>query len=144
MKFILVLLVIAGALLALVLGVWAIHHVTLGISHWWHGDKPADNEEKGEGSPGQAATQGTAARHNAVEQLPDRFTPCKIHIERITDLYTDGDPVWVLPARWPKKKAILYSGHGHLVIEGDDIHVGDWEFWSDDPNKVALVRVFGK
>jgi len=84
--------------------------------------------------------------HQSVQQFPDRFTPCHFEIKEIRDLYTDGEPVYILPPGWSKKDAILYGGHGHLTIEGGNIHAGDWSFWAagDDPNKVVLIRVLGK
>jgi len=77
-----------------------------------------------------------------VVQLPDRTTPCTIDIKKVQDIYTDGEAVYMLPPGWPRDKAILYSGKGHLVVEGGNIHAGTWEFWSADPARVALIRIF--
>ncbi|MEI8174684.1 MAG: hypothetical protein WCG28_01910, partial [bacterium] len=77
-----------------------------------------------------------------VVQLPDQATPCTIDIAEIRDIYTDGEAVYVLPPGWSPDKAISYSGKGHLVIQGGDIHSGKWKFWSADSNKIVLIRVF--
>ena len=79
-----------------------------------------------------------------VRQFADCTTPCTMDIVEIRDIYTDGDPVYMLPPGWSRPKAILYSGKGHLIVQGGDIHSGHWEFWSADPKRVVLVRVFGK
>ena len=80
-----------------------------------------------------------------VRQLPDQTAPCKMTIAEIRDLYTDGEPVFMLPPGWPRSKAIRYSGKGHLIVQGGNIRSGEWEFWSaNDPKKVVLIRVFGK
>jgi len=80
-----------------------------------------------------------------VRQLPDCTTPCTMGIAEIRDIYTDGEPVFMLPPGWSREKAIRYSGKGHIVVEGGNIHIGKWQFWSaDDPTKVVLIRVFGR
>jgi hypothetical protein len=77
-----------------------------------------------------------------VVQLPDQVTPCTIDITEIRDIYTDGEPVWILPPEWPESRAIYYSGKGHLVIQGGDIHAGEWKFWSATAkNNAVLIRV---
>jgi hypothetical protein len=83
---------------------------------------------------------------NTVQQLPDCYTPCTMEIAEIRDLYTDGEPVFMLPPGWPESRAIRYSGRGHLVLKGGTIRTGEWEFWSaTNPNRTdVLIRVFGK
>lgn len=112
----------------------------------------AEKKAKAEEANRVAAT-AYAANHppvtrtvgNPVLQMPDRTTPCVIKIKEIHDLYTDGEPIYALPPGWPREKAVLYSGHGHMTLEGGNIHEGDWEFWSaDNPKKSVLIRVFGK
>ena len=77
-----------------------------------------------------------------VVQMPDCPTPCTMEIEEIRDLYTDGEAIYALPPGWPEEDKILYSGKGHVVIEGGNIRPGTWRFWSVDPAKVVGVRVF--
>jgi hypothetical protein len=78
-----------------------------------------------------------------VVQLPDHTTPCTIDIKEIRDLYTDGYPIWALPPGWPEEKKIFYSGRGHVIVQGGDIHSGTWKFWSADTNKTAvMIRIF--
>jgi len=78
-----------------------------------------------------------------VVQMPDRYTPCTFGIPRIRDLYTDGEPIWMLPVGWPESEKIYYSGKGHLKVTGGNIPGGEWKFWSaNDPNKVVLIRIF--
>ncbi len=77
-----------------------------------------------------------------VVQMPDQTTPCTIDIAEIRDIYTDGEPIWILPPGWSESKKIYYSGKGHLVVQGGDIHSGVWKFWSGDTNKVVLIRIF--
>jgi hypothetical protein len=92
--------------------------------------------------PPAAPTQPAAP---VVRQLPDCTTPCTMGIAEIRDIYTDGEPVFMLPPGWSREKAIRYSGKGHIVVEGGNIHIGKWQFWSaDDPTKVVLIRVFGR
>jgi len=97
----------------------------------------------------QAATlaaQPPAPAH-VVEQFPDCYTPCEIRIEKIRDLYTDGDPIYALPPGWHEDRKILYSGKGHLVVQGGNIRSGLWKFRSADekePDKAVLIRVFGR
>lgn len=96
-----------------------------------------------------ACVEGTpplppAPRVRQVVQMPDCTTPCTMDITEIRDIYTDSEPVFMLPPGWSRSKAIQYSGKGHLIVEGGDIHSGRWEFWSVDPKKVVLIRVFAK
>jgi len=77
-----------------------------------------------------------------VVQMPDCATPCTIDIAEIRDIYTDGEPIYALPPGWSESNKIYYSGKGHLVVQGGDIHSGQWKFWSADPSKVVLIRVF--
>ena len=81
-------------------------------------------------------------QHKQVVQMPDCPTPCTMEIEEIRDLYTDGEAIYALPPGWPEEDKILYSGKGHVVIEGGNIRPGTWRFWSVDPAKVVGVRVF--
>jgi len=77
-----------------------------------------------------------------VRQLPDCYTPCSMEISEIRDLYTDGESIKMLPPGWDRRNAITYLGRGHLIVEGGNIRSGRWEFWSADPKRVALIRVF--
>jgi hypothetical protein len=89
----------------------------------------------------------TNTNQEAVQQLPDEFTPCKFYIKGIKDLYTDAEPIYALPPDWPREKAIYYSGKGHVVVKdgGNTIKEGYWEFWSaQDPKKKVLIRIIGK
>ncbi len=80
-------------------------------------------------------------------QFPDRVTPCEIYVgKELRDLYTDGDPVYVLPPNEPRSNAVLYSGHGHLVLKlPNGKGIGKWGFWSANTAKPeVLIRGFGK
>ncbi len=90
----------------------------------------------------KAIEAATTAPVQSVVQLPDRATPCTMDIRKVRDIYTDGEAVYMLPPGWSRERAILYPGKGHLVIEGGNIHAGKWEFWSEDPKKVVLIRIF--
>lgn len=92
-----------------------------------------------------SAPQSTPKPAKRVVQLPDRMTPCKIWIDEIQDLYTDAEPIYALPPGWRREDAVFYSGKGHMVLSGGNIHAGDWEFWSaEDPSKEVLIRAFAK
>lgn len=98
-------------------------------------------KEKEETKKTEATATTTPVRQ--VVQLPDCPTPCRIYIRQVQDLYTDGEPVYVLPPKWAEEKKILYKGHGHLILEGGNIHEGWWRFWSaTDPKKVVTIRAF--
>ena len=80
-----------------------------------------------------------------VLQLPDCHTPCEKNILQITDLYTDGEPIFAQPPGWDKKDAIFYSGKGNLIIHAGNINPGKWSFWSaNNPKRNVLIRVFGR
>lgn len=101
--------------------------------------------DKTSSSPTPTAPKAAVPAAKQVLQLPDCKTPCTMKIAEVRDIYTDGEPVYMLPPGWPEEKAIRYSGKGHIVIQGGNIRSGRWEFWSaDDPSKVVLVRVFGR
>ena len=107
---------------------------------WGWGEPP---EKKPASSSTPVATP-TPTRVAKVVQLPDCATPCIMEIAEIRDLYTDGEAVMILPPGWSRDRAIPYSGKGHLVLSGGNIPPGAWEFWSSDPSKVVMIRVFGK
>lgn len=124
--------------------------VALAIGGFFFLAKSFSSKEEKKETPAPPAKTETHATLQTVKpvqelvQLPDCPTPCTIEIKKIHDLYTDGEPVYVLPPGWPEKDKILYSGHGHLVLSGGNIHSGQWKFWSTDPSKVVAIRAFEK
>ena len=83
--------------------------------------------------------------NNFIEQMPDQYMPCTVHIGKIQDLYTDGTAIYILPPGWPLSEKIYYSGHGHLIIRGGNIHTGDWKFWvAGDSVRTGLLRIWQK
>ncbi len=99
----------------------------------------------------KAAIERSQAMHEArsLGQFDDRYTPATLVATSITDVYTDGEPIWVLPPGWPEKDAVYYSGKGRLNLTGGNIHAGTpenpWKFWSAvDREKSVLLRIWGK
>ena len=123
--------------------------ITLGVFYITH-SSAEENEEAAQAATKQAEVAKVVQQEQqnmnpVVQQLPDKYTPCQMEINEIRDLYTDGEPIWVLPPEWSESKAIYYSGKGHVVVQGGEIHKGIWKFWSaDDPKKVVLIRVIGR
>lgn len=109
--------------------------------------KEEEKVEKAKADSLAAVQQEQQYTASVVRQLPDKYTPCSMEITEIRDLYTDGEPIWALPPEWPRSKAIYYSGKGHVVVQGGEIHKGTWEFWSanqKNPKKVVMIRVIGR
>jgi hypothetical protein len=98
----------------------------------------SNNQSRGS----QIAGQTEAGVLDSKLHLQRCNTPCKFLANEIAEVYTDGEPVLVVPPYWAVKDGLYYGGKGDYPFRDGVIRSGVWSLYhGTDHARIMEVRV---